>query len=94
MTGDGRLRLDIPHVLSDVLAASPSLELKTSNVTQARGDTWVYFSGPNAFIEAGASACKDIVGMEWHSGKFESCFMVTKFYPIGMGITDIFLSMA
>ena len=57
LTGPGHQRLDQQRAIENVIQADP------------RAKTWVYLSGPNAFIEAGEKACRasgvDFFGARW-----------------------------
>lgn len=59
LTGEGRARLNINKALKEVREAEPA------------GRTWVYISGPNAFIEAGKKACKDAGDMEFYAASWD-----------------------
>ena len=60
LTGKDRPRLDVGHILADVLGPSP----------EGSNSTWVYLSGPNPFIETGEEACKAIPGIEWYGARW------------------------
>lgn len=67
LTGPGRKRLDAPGTLNEILHEGPP-----EKSSAAAGRTWVYISGPNAFISAGEEACKareaegvDSYGARW-----------------------------
>lgn len=46
LTGQGRPRIDLRRTIDEIREADPN------------GSTWVYLSGPNAFLEAGKKACQ------------------------------------
>lgn len=59
ITGQGRQRVDIGHMLRNILTEDPL------------GKTWVYISGPNSYIEAGKSACKAEQGVDFYAASWE-----------------------
>ncbi|MCJ1476012.1 hypothetical protein MMC13_004676 [Lambiella insularis] len=59
-TGHGRPRLDIDASLTAVCG-----------LEAAAASTWVYLSGPNAFIADGERACKARKGVEWYGARWD-----------------------
>lgn len=59
LTGPGRERVDLSRTLEKIKEADP------------QGRTWVYISGPNAFIDKSESACKAVGGLEWYAAKWD-----------------------
>ena len=55
LTGKGRPRLDMEGAIRDL--------------GEQGGKTWVYLSGPNAFIEAGERACREC-GVEYYGARW------------------------
>ena len=57
LTGQGHARVNMEKTISEISASEPG------------GRTWVYLSGPNAFIEIGEKACRalglDFYGARW-----------------------------
>lgn len=68
LTGKGRERLNIGQVLADECGVSPSPPMNSSK--SSKYSTWVYLSGPNAFIEMGEKACKGLQGVECFGAKW------------------------
>ncbi len=59
-TGQGRERVDVDAVLSDVREKEP-----------VGGRTWVYISGPNPFIEGAKRACKAAGDVEFYAASWD-----------------------
>ena len=68
LTGNGRKRLDVGKVLDEIID-SGNLEMGE----RQKQKTWVYISGPNAFIAAGEAACKERLarGVEWYGARWD-----------------------
>ncbi|KAG0648785.1 Ferric reduction oxidase chloroplastic [Hyphodiscus hymeniophilus] len=68
LTGPGKKRLDVGQVLDEILAA----DVASSN-PKVKPSAWVYISGPNAFIAAGETACKERcqLGVEWYGARWD-----------------------
>lgn len=58
-TGPGRDRVDMRQTLAEIQSQDPS------------GRTWVYISGPKAFITAGEGACKAVGGVDIFAASWE-----------------------
>lgn len=57
LTGGGRERLDLRQAIEDGGKDGAEAGVQGGGV---RGkDTWVYISGPNAFIQQGEAACRE-----------------------------------
>ena len=59
LTGQGRKRVDVEEVLKNVAEKEPRT-----------GRTWVYVSGPNAFIEGAKRSCKE-AEVEFYGASWE-----------------------
>lgn len=85
LTGAGRARLDARAAVADVVAIGKAeAEANGQDLAGARGgdvpsagdgarsyaDVWVYISGPNAFIEAGETACRAL-GVEYYGARWD-----------------------
>ena len=57
LTGNARPRMDMDATLRDICA-------------EKSGTTWVYLSGPDAFITAGEGACQGIAGLEYFGARW------------------------
>lgn len=68
MTGGGRQRLSVGDELDEILKTNVN-----EGSPGSPASTWVYISGPNAFIEAGETACKErqMRGLEWYGAKWD-----------------------
>jgi len=66
LTGNGRERLLVDNALDQIL-------LENEKLFRGVGSTWVYISGPSAFISAGEEACKKRKsrGVEWYGAKWD-----------------------
>jgi len=58
LTGKGRSRIDFFATLTSIVEPSD------------KGSTWVYLSGPNAYIRSGEEACKEL-GLEWYGARWD-----------------------
>ena len=58
LTGPSHGRLNMEKTISDICAAE-----------EGGGRTWVYLSGPNAFISTGEAACRK-VGVEYYGARW------------------------
>ncbi|KAH7327415.1 hypothetical protein BKA65DRAFT_566857 [Rhexocercosporidium sp. MPI-PUGE-AT-0058] len=69
LTGDGRPRLSVGDALDEILSEGVLRNPEASGAAK----TWVYISGPNAFIANGKTACRDRQqrGVEWYGAKWE-----------------------
>ncbi|KAG4437822.1 hypothetical protein IFR05_006709 [Cadophora sp. M221] len=69
LTGDDRPRLSVEDALDEIL----SQDAQKTSPASGNAKTWVYISGPNAFIAAGESACRERArrGVEWYGAKWE-----------------------
>ena len=59
LTGPRRARIDMAKVLEDLRNEDPG------------GSTWVYISGPGAFLEAGKSACRAATDVEYYAASWD-----------------------
>ena len=68
LTGNGRKRLSVDDALDDIMKEDGEKSLPSTAAS-----TWVYISGPNAFIEAGEVACKKRQkrGVEWYGARWD-----------------------
>ncbi len=66
LTGNRRPRLSVDKVLDEIL-------IEDSNNGKGEGKTWVYISGPNAFISNAEASCKKMQerGVEWYGAKWD-----------------------
>lgn len=60
-TGPGRKRVDLRHTLSEI----------QSQDSPPGGRTWVYISGPKAFITAGEEACRAVGGVDCFAASWD-----------------------
>lgn len=58
-TGPGRDRVDLRRTLADIATEDPS------------GRTWVYVSGPKAFLAAGEEACRAVGGVDCFAASWD-----------------------
>ena len=59
LTGPGRERVDLGRTLQEIGEAD------------RLGRTWVYISGPKAFIKSAESACQAVGGVEWYASNWD-----------------------
>ena len=81
LTGVGGQRLNFAETIERCISPVESVEEKLASddaLTQRRPrDTWIYFSGPTAFMNDGETAChalrKTSVGesLVWHCAKWD-----------------------
>jgi len=57
LTGKGRPRMDVNETLTEICAEKPT-------------STWVYISGPDAFISAAEKACREIAGLDYFGARW------------------------
>ncbi|CZT44433.1 uncharacterized protein RSE6_04599 [Rhynchosporium secalis] len=69
LTGDGRPRLSVGDALDEILSEDEQRHPEANS----GGKTWVYISGPNAFITNGESMCRERRrrGVDWYGAKWE-----------------------
>ncbi|KAE8445704.1 hypothetical protein EG329_012883 [Mollisiaceae sp. DMI_Dod_QoI] len=69
VTGGGRARLSVGDALDQILD-----EDVADSSASGSASTWVYISGPNAFIAAGETACKERQekGVDWHGARWDT----------------------
>lgn len=59
LTGPGRERIDIGRTIGEITKSDP------------QGRTWVYISGPRAYIDNAKSACKALGGLDWYAASWD-----------------------
>lgn len=66
LTGNGRKRLSVGDALDKIIQ-------EDTTDTPDPASIWVYLSGPNAFIEAGETACKErhSSGVDWYGARWD-----------------------